>query len=278
MPDDEPQVIDDTEIVEDVEPDPELEDEPEPDAELEAGPEPETPSKAEQAWDKTVPELAGQYTELAPDQRESILIKRAEVPPDKPPTVDAPSEAVPTGQEPKAEAPPVIDVPDFNVDRIKTGLTESLSEREAALVADTFAEMRDYFKSMGQLVVATVDQAKLDIGEFRTDLTRYSRPQKLLALMPAIPGATDADVKSAEKILEGKEVTTEQAALELAVYRREVEVKSATPESKKKGEALRAAQLAGPSRRGAQLRALVPTSREDLRAIYRQDAQRKKKA
>ncbi len=272
MAEEQTQVVDDEEIVEDVEPEPELDDEPEPE------PEPEGPSEAEQAWDKVVPELAGQYNELQSTQRELILIKRAEQTSDKPPTEDAATEPVPTGTEQQPEAPPVIDVPDFNVDRIKSGLAESLGESEAALVADTFAQMRDYFKSMGQLVVTTVDQAKKDIGQFGTELTQYARPQKLRALVPAISGAIEADVKSAEKILEAKEVLTEQAALELAVYRRGIVVKDASPKAKKKAAALEAAQLAGAGRRGSPAATHVPTTEKDIADIYRRDAQRKTKA
>ncbi len=273
MAEEQTQVIDDEPEVEDVEPDLEPEADPEPELE------PEGPSELEQAWDEVMPELAGEYNKLDPEQRERILIKRrAEQTSGKPPTEDAAAEPVPTGTEQQPEAPPVIDVPDFNVDRIKSGLAESLGETEAALVADTFAQMRDYFKSMGQLVVTTVDQAKKDIGQFGTELTQYARPQKLRALVPAISGAIEADVKSAEKILEAKEVLTEQAALELAVYRRGIVVKDASPKAKQKAAALEAAQLAGAGRRGSPAATHVPTTEKDIADIYRRDAQRKTKA
>ncbi len=242
----------------------------------------ETPDDTgRELWGKAVPELADQFDKLEGSVRERILTQRllaAQPAGESPTEVSSAKTDDPTEQGRQPAEPPATEVPEFDDRDIKARLVEALGEEEGSAVGGAIDHLMAWNKALGEVVISGFKGLRQDITESRSELTSYTRPQKIHALLPGVRGATEADVKAASRLMDSGEVTTELGALKLAVANRTAEVAEVVPgpDAKKKAAALEASRDARGPRRGGQPGQKIPVGEKGYREMLAADEKRGK--
>jgi len=227
-------------------------------------------------WSELLPELANSREELSTEAREGILLERlAALTRGKQATSDDETngESLPTDQRLVSDAPPVTEIPDVDYERMTDALTDDLGEASANVITKFMKVLDGRIGGLAGLVVKSLD-------EYGGELTSYTRPQKLRAMLPGVPDATEPDIKAAVKLLSAGKVRSEEDALKLAVYNRQAEIGKAvrkpSESARRKAGALAASRQSGDTRRSGRTTAQrIPESGNDMRALYAADARRK---
>jgi len=207
MPDDDTTLTDEPgadEVVEDEQlpaPDDEGAEEFEP--EPEAEPEPGEPDEVKEEFLRHMPELESAYDGLTHRQRQSILMKRLEVLKDsKARADDAPAPVSLTDE--------IAFQPDVS-DADEQAWTKAFEEGDAATVRALDRKRQkardDAFQAAMTKMVTVLED-------------RFTAPDRLRQAIAGVPGATEADLPAAKKLLASRAVTTAELAVELAVARR----------------------------------------------------------
>jgi len=161
---------------------------------------------------------------------------------------DPPNEAVPNDGQ-TAAAPSPYDAPLLDVDAIKARLADSLGDDVAAVVAEqTIAPLHQHILGWTGIVQQALLQQDKTIKELKRQLSEQALPSRLAEALPKVPGATEADVKSAAELMRKGVVATEEAAIRLAVAYRQEKLnkakRTASPEARKRAKALAASPQA----------------------------------
>ena len=199
------------------------------------------------------PELAGDWSELKPDVQRNVLIKalaaaRASKATERGNSDEALSESSQVASQPSArELPPV------NRDAIRKSLVTFYGEDDEAdawmkaLVDPLFA----YVQGFGKQALDAIDESARTMKTFGQSLSSVTEPNQLRALVPRVPGATEAHIPAARKLLESGDATTMETALKLAVFEtqsvRQASANEASEEARRRAAAMAAQGVNGPN-------------------------------
>jgi len=260
--------------------------EPEPEPqEPEVSPEPEQEqegSELKEQWAELIPELADSIDQLSPGKRERILLNRlAAQSSGERPKADSPEQGPDVAAQ-KPRTPPVVEVPQLDLERMRETLDEQFGEDGGKALMGVVAPALQCITSLGTLVQDSLTEMHGKVETFDKDLTSVVRPSNLRKMLSKVSGATEGDIPAAMKLLEEGTAKDEAAALKVAVFDRKAELdkaekpRPASDAARRKAEALRASKLAGGDRRGAQAARRIPATEQDIAELLRQDGELKR--
>lgn len=206
----------------------------EPDAttEPEAGDgETERDERVRELWGQALPELADNYTELTPEAREELVLKRlAALAQANGATEDTDSD---TSTSPEKPGPPSVnEYPDPDLAAIEQAVTRAFDEGDAESLAELLKNVVGW---VGE-TVRTVDGV---IQGYDRDIRDIRLPNQTESALDSVPGAKREDIAKAVELLKKGEVRDPQTALKLAVFNRQTELAAASRPRRPVDEAAR---------------------------------------
>ncbi len=242
---------------------------------------PESPGEdsSSDLWRQVAPELADHVNDLAPEAREGILLRKlAAQAAERTRDPDSPQGGPPNaihrvgdpGAGPKDKSaggrPPVLEIPELNVDRMKVQLTEAFGADAAEAVAKSLAPTLDYVQKLAQAAHAAIQE---NTGQLR----ELTVPQELERALPKVPGATRGDIAAARAILDEGTATTYEAALSLAAFNRQAQMRRPiSDDARRRAASIAASSHASPQHRVSEAPIAIPMGVEGYRELYRRQA------
>ncbi len=201
----------------------------------------------QEQWNEVAPDLAEHIKDLSPEAREGILLKRlAAQSGGAPPDGDDPKVGVATeGQE--TRTPPVPDIPQIDSERFVSDVKQAFDDGDSKALGNSIAEVLRYVDGWTRLVGGAWKEAENKMAGLETKFTKATRPAIFRQALAGVRGAAEGDIAAAEAIMESGEATTPQAALSLAVFKRQNEL-AGTNKRKPGDDAKRRAQGVAASR------------------------------
>ncbi len=204
------------------------------------------------AWDDIVPELAGQYADLTPAEREGHLMDRAAAlaagiaaTADSAEEVDTATETAEVPPQPSPAEPPVLDVEHYH-ERILDGFGD---KGMAGPVIDALDEMALYVQNMAVATLGIVEDQGPRLKKVESSVSDLHLPGKFNAALAQVAGATPADFNLAKEILKSGDAGNVKAAVELAVSRRpKTKAKPVGDAANRRGRAIAAQRIASGGR------------------------------
>lgn len=256
--------------------------EPEPDT----GQEPEAADQGgednalQEAWEQVAPDLAEHISDLSPEAREGILLKRlAAQTAGAHPNGDQ-SQGDVADRDAQPQSPPAVDIPSYDPERLVAAAVQALDDGDSEAFGKV---MREQFESVNA-VIRMVGNAQSEMGvkmdEMGGTFTKAMRPAQFRKVLSDVQGAAESDFAAAESILDSGEAASATSALKLAVFNRQQDISvpqgRASDTARRKAAGVAADRLSGgPRTTGQAVTRIASTDDGSMRELLAKEAEAK---
>ena len=193
-------------------------------------------------WDKAMGDLGMDYNELSPEAREKVVLRRLAAQAESTAATEDEGNAEPSTDGSEDQPPPMSDLPRVDLDKFKGQVRDAIENVDGDALADALLQLVRDNDAFTEFVGRALQGQDAAIDAFKTEVQRPSRFQRAVQ---TVPGATEADISAAGKLLASGDAKDEVNALKLAVFNRQAEQHAATgpsasDQAKRKARAIKA--------------------------------------